>query len=395
MLLLLPVVAVLVIAGALAALRLAGRRDTGERPPRSGGLLVVVGGAFGLVVLVAVVGGARGLSGPGGAGENPGATGGGRVEPAAPQAVKPSSEAPPLPLVTIAAEHPDQLADDQVVDRLASGGVVRIQARGYDSFEAGTVEQCVTERGQRPRCANRFPVQFDDDGAAVFQYRILDGFAAGRCRTGAATCHLAVRGGESSHLGRVQTVFVDSYRAARVRVRPDRGLEAGQVVVVSVAGLAPGADAEVVFCAPPGRYDAPRCQAAGARLAVGVDGSGSARVAVAVGRIGIEGASCGTRRGCSVVVLSGNGFLSAPGVPVRYSLGPGPRYEAGRLVGGLAAVAALVAGALVLMRITDWAKPTEAATPEMDAADLETGATLDDLFGTDAEIDILDPLSTG
>ena len=391
MLLLLPLVVVLVIVGAMAALRLAGGDDRGGRRSRLGGLVGVVGGALGLVVLVTLIGGVVGLPGRGGSAGNDDP--GGRTSEPPPSATRRSFEVPPLPVVTIAADDPDQLADDRVVDLLAPGGVVRIQASGFDSFQTGTVEQCVTERDQPPRCTNRFPVQFDDGGAAVFQYRILDGFAAGRCRTDTATCHLAVRGRASSHLGRVQTVFVDAYRAARVRVRPDRGLEVGQLIDVAVAGLAPGADAEVVFCAPPGRYDPSRCQADGARLAVGIDGTGSARVAVAAGRVGIEGPSCATQRGCSVIVLSDNGFVSAPGVPVRYSLGPGPRYEAGRLVEGMAVALALVGVALVLVRTTDWAKPTEAATPEMDDADLETGASLDELFGTDAALEALDPLS--
>jgi hypothetical protein len=41
---------------------------------------------------------------------------------------------------------------------------------------------------------------------------------------------------------------------------------------------------------------------------------------------------------------------------------------------------------------TDWTKPTEAATPELDDSDLRTGQSLDDLFGTDEELDEREPI---
>ena len=43
-------------------------------------------------------------------------------------------------------------------------------------------------------------------------------------------------------------------------------------------------------------------------------------------------------------------------------------YDAGRLVGGLAAAAVLLAVALWLVRSTDWRPPSEADAPELDRA---------------------------
>jgi len=53
---------------------------------------------------------------------------------------------------------------------------------------------------------------------------------------------------------------------------------------------------------------------------------------------------------------------------------------------------ALATTALAIAVRTDWTKPTEAATPALDDSDLRTGSSLDDLFGTDEELDERDPV---
>ncbi|MGH9164477.1 MAG: hypothetical protein ACRDZW_03050 [Acidimicrobiales bacterium] len=304
------------------------------------------------------------------------------------------SESPALPTVVIAAQDDENLAGDRVVDRLRPGGVVRVRAGGFGSFERGVIEQCATGRDGRRACGNAFGVQFGEDGRAELQYQLVDAFTPGRCRARAATCAVVLTGTDTSRLGAVRTVLVDAYRPGLVRVTPRTGLRAGQAVDVQVEGLAPDAGAEVRFCATPGRYDADRCQAVGAGFTIGSDGSGSVRVTVAAGRVGRQGARCGPQHGCAVVVLTGDGFESAATFPVRYSLGPGADYDAGRLAVGLAVAFTLLVLAAALVRRTDWSRPTEADTPEMDAADLQTGGSLDELFGTDAELDAAYPISS-
>lgn len=381
MLLLLPVLALLAAVGVLA-MRVLGDEHKTRKPTGTG--LAVAGGLAVVVVAIAALGGLGGTASEGG---RPG----GQGRPSATPTSTP--ERPALPVVVIDARDPDRLASEPVVDRLPPGGVVRVQASGFGWFERGLIEQCVTETGRRPRCANRFPVQFDEDGRGHFQYLLVDSFAPGGCRAGEATCTLAVGAVGSSRRGAVQTVLVDRFGPGRVRVTPARDLREGQQVNVAVTGFPAGGRNEVVFCAPPGTYDAARCQSTGVPLAVAGDGTGSARVAVAVGPVGEREASCGPRRGCTVVVVGRKGFVASPAVAVGYALGPGPGYEAGRVAGGLAVALGLVAVALMLVRRTDWAKPTEATTPEMDATDLETASTLDELFGTDAELDAAYPLT--
>ena len=58
-------------------------------------------------------------------------------------------------------------------------------------------------------------------------------------------------------------------------------------------------------------------------------------------------------------------------VPLTFKGADGTRYDLGRTLMALAVCVALVVVAWWLWRRTDWEGPTEAATPEMDAATLE------------------------
>ena len=56
------------------------------------------------------------------------------------------------------------------------------------------------------------------------------------------------------------------------------------------------------------------------------------------------------------------------GGPITFATGPAARYNPFRSLTGLAVALVLVALAFFLARTTDWRKPTEADTPELDRA---------------------------
>ena len=58
-----------------------------------------------------------------------------------------------------------------VVDELVDGDVLRVNVTDGEPGETGTVSQCSTS------CWNRYPVTFDADGRARFQYRHPGSFA--------------------------------------------------------------------------------------------------------------------------------------------------------------------------------------------------------------------------
>ena len=307
----------------------------------------------------------------------------------------PVEPGPPLVEVAVPAVDPDKLAPYLVIDGLAPDTVVRVRAAGFESFEPGRVEQCVTGLGRLPGCTGASPVQFSEGGAAEFQYLLRASFALGACRAGGPTCTLRITGYESGREGAIQTVFVDEVEPGRVSVKPARGILDGQRVTVHVAGYPAGADLIATLCAAPGGYDPRRCQAgpATAAIRVGSDGSGATTLAITTGDVGLDRLPCDPRHACGVTVVSQDGFVASPTAAVGFSLGPGAEYDRTRLVIGLSVTALLLLGAFALIGRTNWDRPTEAATPEMDATDLETEHTLDDLFGTDEEIDAKDPVA--
>ncbi|MFN2506013.1 MAG: hypothetical protein ABR540_17625 [Acidimicrobiales bacterium] len=301
-----------------------------------------------------------------------------------------------IPVIRIEPAAEDRFSPYQPMSKLTPGSVVRVMAEGFDWHERGRVEQCVIELGRQTACAEAFPVQFDDRGRADFQFAIRGDVTPGGCRAGQPTCLLRLRGESSARRGSVQTVLVDEVNPGQVHVEPGWGLAEGQTVEVSVSGFPPGTRATAVLCAPPEAYDARRCTSPGPTSAFVVDagGLGHTSLVVTAGRIGPDAVACGPRRPCGVAVVVGEGFLTAPVAPVAFALGPGPAYDAGRLVLGLGCALLLVATAAAIAMRTDWTKPTEAATPALDGADLRTDRDLDELFGTDEEIDERDPISS-
>ncbi len=398
MILLILAVLVLIALGGAGLLGI-GILSDDSRGERTGFLavlsapLILLIGAVLLAVLVLGVGGRQ-------SGDHEPA-----AEPATTVAARPTpgTQAPPaarvqggrtIPVVVMHAADTDRFLPYQPVSGLVPDAVVRVQVDGFDWHERGTVRQCVVELGHQTACGEPFPVQFDGDGRADFQFAVRGDIAAGACRIGQPTCLLRVAGESGDRQVSVQTVLVDVLTPGQVRIEPGGPLADGQIVDVIVSGFPPGATASAVLCAPPELYDARRCGLPDPTSTFAIDpgGVGRTTLTVAAGRLGSEAALCGPRRVCGVAVVVGGGFVAAPVTPVRFSLGPGVAYDGGRVLLGVVAALALIAAALVIARRTDWTKPTEAATPELDSSDLRTGQSLDDLFGTEEQLDERDPI---
>ena len=299
---------------------------------------------------------------------------------------------PDLPVVSIVAPEDGRLSPYRVVDGLRPEEVVRVVATGFDPVDSGVVAQCVVGPGAEEACGRRSPVRFDDEGRADFQFLVDDTVDAGRCRVGQPTCLLRLTGSFSGRQGTVQTVFVD--RALRAGIRVDPAAEQGRAyeVALAVTGLDPGTEGVAVVCGPHEVFDARGCAAPGTTFVVGAGGSGGATVAVGSPGRGADQVRCGPRRECGVWVFVGDGHLIASAVPIRFPAGASASYDPARLATGLGLALAFAAVAVLIAVTTDWTKPTEADAPALEGADLQTSASLDDLFGTEAEIEERDPI---
>lgn len=294
-----------------------------------------------------------------------------------------------LPILAVRASDPERFGPEATADALQPESVVRVHATGFDEFETGWVEQCFGGLGRPVSCDRPFPVQFGVNGATDFQYLLRSSLAPGGCRSGTSTCTLRVTGTSSGRQGVIRTLFLDRATSARIDVEPSTGVTDGEAVVVTVTGFPPNAGLTATLCAPPRGYDTRRCAAEGATDGFRADAGGSGRTSLVVrsGPLGTDRVMCGPRDPCGVAVVTDDGFEAAPVVPLGFSRGPGAGYDPWRLAGGLAFAATLGAVAVIVARTTDWTKPSEAATPEVDGADLQTGSSLDDLFGTDEELE--------
>ncbi|HEX7276743.1 MAG TPA: hypothetical protein VF244_05155 [Acidimicrobiales bacterium] len=391
--------AILVAFAAVAALGGAGLLGTGR--PRLAAVPVVaaVGVVVVLVLAVAVLGGLRsGSHEEGGQVAETPATTVATVPVAPAPAPGPRRTLPAIPpgpdlrVVTVFAAGEGRLSPYPVVDALPPEGVVRVVASGFSEVEAGVVAQCVVVPGAEEACGRRSPVHFDGGGRADFQLLVSDTVDGGRCRVGRATCLLRLTGSESGRQATVQTVFVD--RARRAAITLDPAVEDGRAyqVAVTVTGLDPGTEGVAVVCGPQEAYLARGCAAGGTTFVVGANGAGAATVAVGSPGVGADRVRCGPRRDCGVWVFVDDGYLVASAVPIRFPAGASASYDTGRLAAGLGIALALALAAVALVLTTDWTKPTEAAAPALEYADLQTAASLDDLFGTEAEIEERDPI---
>ena len=238
------------------------------------------------------------------------------------------------------------------VDRLEDGAVLVVRASGFDPHAAGTVAQCRLVLSGRTGCTNRFPVQFDGNGEARFQYLVGARVGGAACGALDPACAVVVTG--QGRAAVALTVFGGAApQPPRVTVTPRSDLAAGDVVTVRVAGLPRGTEASAAQC-----VSGSRCRATATAVA-GQDG-------VAVMRITIQ-------EGEAAAVRVTAGAAVAP-VAAALSLASGPtaEYDPTRLAVGLAVAALLLLAAWALVRTTDWRAPREAATPELDHAVLDS-----------------------
>ena len=317
---------------------------------------------------------------------------GGAAEPAPPPAtdVAPVTSIGGVPVrpVAMVATAGGEFPAPSVVDELVDGTVLRVVALGFSAQGSGRVEQCVIAAGRLGSCGNSFPVEFDQNGNARFQYLVTATFlptglsAPADCTSPLLTCAVRLVAGSRSAVA--GTVFGAAFSRGVVTIMPEpTALEDGSVITVRAHGLAPDTIARVVVCAAPAISGRERCGAPGphARLRVDSEGRGSARLTIRGTRVGDREVECNQDVECGVSVTSATGTPLVQVVGISFSRGPGASYQGSRLVFGLAAAAVLVLFALYLFRTTDWRKPTEADTPALDAATF-----LDDIEALDEEL---------
>lgn len=242
------------------------------------------------------------------------------------------------------AGEPGQIALSAPLDELVAGDVVDLTVSNGIPDAIGSVRQCVRTIDALADCTNRYPVQFDGRGHARFQYQLAD---PGRCGP-AGSCVLVVDDPGPQRRAVVATIFgAPTPPPPLVTVTPAQLVEPGAEVRVDVTGLVPGTPVDVGYCDP-------ACVSSARAIA---DDDGVAQVAITVGE------PCPR---CGIAV----GGVTNTLTPVEFAPPAQTTYRPGRLVGGfvVAAVALIVAWRIVVT--VDWRPPSEAATPDLDAAEL-------------------------
>jgi hypothetical protein len=235
----------------------------------------------------------------------------------------------------------EEVVDAPTLDRLAPGDVLVVRVTDGVANASGRVQQCRLTADGVDRCTNAFPVLFDGDGAAAFQYQLVDPGGCGSTNT----CVVVVADEDGERAAFAFTFFgTDAPPPPQVALSPRGPYEPGDRVQVEVSSLRPGSAARVAFCAE-------ECGGE-SRITAGDDGTARATVVV--------GERC---RDCGVVVVTGSGRTR---VGVEFTSLPAPELDPPRLVGGLAVAAALLLLAWRIIVSVDWRPPSEAATPELD-----------------------------
>ena len=241
-----------------------------------------------------------------------------------------------------AAPPSDLTVDAPVIDRLADGDLLVVRVSDGVGGAPGQVRQCRLTVDGFGRCANVFPIQFDDDGAATFQYQVFD---LDRCDGTGGACAIVVNDEDGTRIAHAVTVFgASAPPAPTVTLEPPGPYRPGARVRVDVSSLPAGAVARVAFCAE-------ECGGE-TRVVAGDDGTATANIAV--------GERCGD---CGVVVVSG---ATIQRVDVRFTSLPSPGYDAARLVAGLGLAAVFLLLAWRIVRGVDWRPPSEADAPELE-----------------------------
>lgn len=234
------------------------------------------------------------------------------------------------------------LPGSSVVGDLRDGEVVELTVQNATGHATGHVRQCVRTQERLAPCWNPFPVQFDSDGAARVQYQ-LD---ARECPTEVG-CVIAVDVDGTRTVA--HTIFgAPAPPPPHVELSPPGPYVEGDLVTVVVSNVAPLLAVGISYCDP-------RCAD---RTSVAADDLGHATTTVQVG---------GRCPCCGIAVLAG---VTETFVTLRFAPTPTPHYHPTRLAGGLAAAAVLLILAWLIIVTTDWRPPSEAATPDLDAADL-------------------------
>jgi len=127
---------------------------------------------------------------------------------------------------------------------------------------------------------------------------------------------------------------------------------------------------QAMLCAAPASFGTSRCGAPGAvaSFTIGADGTGHTALVIRHRRVGTEHVACGRETTCGVVVMRAGSSVPGPVAVVEFAAGPSAEYDSARVAFGLLIAALLLAIAFVLVRATDWRKPTEADTPDLDRA---------------------------
>jgi hypothetical protein len=232
-----------------------------------------------------------------------------------------------------------------IVDRLIDGDVLDVAVSDGEPDARGHVRQCRRKPYGFTGCTNLYPVQFGDRGDARFQYRLVD---PGRCAA-ADACVLVVDDDDGVRRAVARLVFNDEAPPPpTVSITTPGPVVQGDEVRVDVVGAPPAADVQVAYCRP-------RC-AASTRVVADADGNASVAIKV--------GAPCAQ---CRIAVIAG---VHETSVDVPFAAAPRPRYDPRRIAVAAAVAFALLIIAARIWRTTDWAPPSEAATPELDAVEL-------------------------
>jgi hypothetical protein len=231
------------------------------------------------------------------------------------------------------------------IDELAGGDVLTIRVHGGVESARGHVQQCRRVVSGFRGCTNQFPMLFDDNGRAVFQYQVED---LGGCGA-TGSCVVVVRDDEREREAYAFTIFgAEAPPPPSVTLSPSGPYTEGDEVRVDVANLAPGAPIEAAYCGD-------TCESL-RRATAGEDGTATAIVV-----IGPRCEDCGI----IVVAAAGSSFTEIPFVAP-----PSADYDLPRLIAGLTAAAALLILAWLIVATVDWRPPSEAQTPELDGSEV-------------------------
>ncbi len=266
---------------------------------------------------------------------------------------------------------------------VVDGDVLDMAVTNFEANAAGRVELC---DGAAPVCSGAYPVTFDENGRARFQYRVArPDFAA--CATTGLPCRVRVVAGDRAVS--LQVWFdAPAPPLGWVTLSRRTALRDGDEIEIRVTDLAPGQEVIATMCAAPANRGIERCGSPAAEVTIALDGQGrgSARYVVRAGPTGRERIACGRGSTCAIAVLSSNRDALAEVRTIEFAQSEGANLTGGRLTIGLGLAAALIAFAILGFRRVDWSVAGDAAAPEIDEAEYaDLDAIVAELDRRDAE----------